>query len=115
MLLPKDTDVLTALESDFLSNDTTPDHRLQILHHIDPTLRLRRSQSILLLEEKCQTVMRLLKSDLANLPIGTPSVSEEDTRDWLVQILTRLQAELKGQGSAELMKKITTVLKQHQP
>ena len=64
--------------------------------------------------------MRLLKSDLANLPVAIPANGTygatgtvrtvEMSRDWLVQILSGLQAKLEGQGGAELMTEITAVL-----
>jgi len=68
-----------------------------------------------MVEEKCQFVIRLLKSDLANLPVALPgsplgeTQSEEMIRDLLEQTLSRLRVKLKGQGSAELMKEITSI------
>ena len=121
VLLPKDADVLAAFESDFLKTKTTPRQRLQILMEIDPTPQaFQPVRPLTLLEEKCQTVMRLLKSDLANLPVAIPANGTygatgtvrtvEMSRDWLVQILSGLQAKLEGQGGAELMTEITAVL-----
>ena len=73
VLLAQDTDVLAAFERDFLNSQASPAQRLNILQEIDPTRRP--SHRPTLLEEKCQTVMRLLKSDLANLPVANPAAN----------------------------------------